>query len=206
MRRNLALNFCWYALLSLATEFAAGQASSTSAPKAEKSAGTLEKKKLDACSLLTGAEVEAVQGERVEDIKSSMQSSGGLSLSQCLFHTSIFAKSVNLTLAVPDQSGHSALTPRELWRKQFQPGKPEKERRNRKKDLKGREAEPDKEMPPRRISGLGEEAFWTGNPVTGALYVLQGERFLRISIGGIGEESARIEKSTALARAAIKRL
>jgi len=59
---------------------------------------------------------------------------------------------------------------------------------------------------PRPIDGLGEEAYWVGNPISGALYVLKGNSFLRISVGGVREESARIEKSKALARAALKRL
>jgi hypothetical protein len=59
---------------------------------------------------------------------------------------------------------------------------------------------------PRPIGGLGEEAYWIGNPVAGALYVLQGGVFLRISVGGVREESARIEKSKALARAVVKHL
>ncbi len=58
---------------------------------------------------------------------------------------------------------------------------------------------------PRPIDGLGEEAYWVGNPISGALYVLKGNSFLRISVGGVREESARIEKSKALARAVVKR-
>jgi hypothetical protein len=49
-------------------------------------------------------------------------------------------------------------------------------------------------------------AYWVGTPITGALYVLQGDNFVRISVGGVGEESARIERSKVLARAAVKRL
>lgn len=37
-----------------------------------------------------------------------------------------------------------------------------------------------------------------GTPITGALYVLKGD-FVRVSVGGVGEESVRIEKSKALA-------
>jgi len=73
----------------------------------------------------------------------------------------------------------------------------------------GKESEPEREKEgseARPISGLGEEAYWVGNPVAGALYVLQGGVFLRISVGGVREESARIEKSKVLARAAVKRL
>jgi hypothetical protein len=40
----------------------------------------------------------------------------------------------------------------------------------------------------------------------GALYVLQGDKFVRISVGGVGEESLRVKKSKVLARAAVKRL
>jgi hypothetical protein len=39
-----------------------------------------------------------------------------------------------------------------------------------------------------------------------ALYVLQADNFVRISVGGVREESVRIEKSKALARAVVKRL
>ena len=58
----------------------------------------------------------------------------------------------------------------------------------------------------RRIAGLGEEACWVGTSMTGALYVLEGRNFLRISVGGVHEEWARIEKTKVLARAALKRL
>ncbi len=59
---------------------------------------------------------------------------------------------------------------------------------------------------PRPIDGLGEEAYWVGNSISGALYVLNGNSFLRISVGGVRGESARMEKSKALAHAALKRL
>jgi hypothetical protein len=36
--------------------------------------------------------------------------------------------------------------------------------------------------------------------------VLQGDKFIRVSVGGVGEESARVEKSKILALAAVKRL
>jgi hypothetical protein len=42
--------------------------------------------------------------------------------------------------------------------------------------------------------------------MVGALYVLKGNTFVRISVGGVREEPARIEKSVALARLALKRL
>jgi hypothetical protein len=110
-------------------------------------------------------------------------------ISECLFHTRVFAKSVSVALATPSSGNPSALTPRKFWQKQFRaPGKREEARK------------------PRRIEGLGEDAYWVGTPITGALYVLQGDNFVRISVGGVGEEPARIEKSKVLARAVVKRL
>jgi hypothetical protein len=56
------------------------------------------------------------------------------------------------------------------------------------------------------VSGVGDEAWWTGNAQVGALYVLKGDAFLRISVGGGEPERARIERSRLLARRALRRL
>ena len=45
-----------------------------------------------------------------------------------------------------------------------------------------------------------------GNPISGALYVLKGDAFLRISVGGEKDESVRIKKAKTLAEKALKRL
>lgn len=50
--------------------------------------------------------------------------------------------------------------------------------------------------------GFGRQAFCgttAEHKSAGALYVLKGNSFLRISVGGVREESAQIEKSVALA-------
>jgi hypothetical protein len=96
----------------------------------------------------------------------------------------------DLTVTRTNAVGRSRLTPREYWRKQFHPAE--------------RDREPDRRGRP--IPDVGEEAYWTGNRFAGALYVLRGETFLRISVGGIRDEQARIEASKALALAALKRL
>lgn len=164
------------------------------------------KPKIDVCALLTSAEIEAVQGEPVKETKPGVQPSGGILMSQCLFLTATPAKSVTLTLARTDPARPSALRPRQFWRQQFHPpGLVEKEMRA--DDNAAGKSEREKgESKPRLIRGLGEETYWVGNPVAGALYVLQGDSFLRISVGGVREESARIEKSKALARDVVKRL
>jgi hypothetical protein len=162
----------------------------------------------DACILLTSAEIEAVQGEPVKETKASVQPNGEMLISECLFHTTNFAKSVSVALATPYSAKPSALTPRIFWQKQFHALDMEEDKmRTAGKRAQKPEAEGQEESrKPRRIEGLGEEAYWVGTPITGALYVLQGNNFARISVGGVGEESVRIEKSKVLARAAVKRL
>lgn len=168
-------------------------------------AGTLASGKKDACTLLTSAEIEAVQGEPVKETKASVQLNGEMLVSECLFHTTNFPKSVSVALAVPASA--TALAPRKFWQKQFHaPDVEEDKMRPAGKKAQKPEPEDEEARKPRRIEGLGEEAYWVGTPITGALYVLQGNNFVRISIGGVGEESMRIEKSKILAGAVVKRL
>jgi hypothetical protein len=164
--------------------------------------------KKEACTLLTGAEIEAVQGEPVSETKTSVQPNGEMLVTECLFLTATSTTSVSLALAAPSSAKPSALTPRKFWQKQFHAPEME-ESEIRAARTRGRKPGPEGEeeaRKPRRMEGLGEEAYWVGTPITGALYVLQADNFVRISVGGVRLESMRIEKSKALARAVVKRL
>jgi hypothetical protein len=207
MTHTLAIRILSCALLFSAIPLPAGRGLIGLPQKTKTGSGAAPAKpKIDVCALLTSAEIEAVQGEPVKETKPGVQPSGGILISQCIFLTATPAKSVTLTLATTDPAGPSALRPRQFWRQQFHPpGLGEKEMRA--DDNAGNKSEPESgESKPRLIRGLGEEAYWVGNPVAGALYVLQGETFLRISVGGVRAESTRIEKSKTLARAVLKRL
>jgi len=159
-------------------------------------------KEVDACKLLTSAEIESVQGARVEETRPSRQPSGGLVFSQCLFRTSAPALSVSVSLAAP-----ASQQPRDFWRKQFHAGK-EKEEHESHPGAGGKKGAREEEegSAPKNIKGVGDEAYWVGGPISGALYVLRANTFIRISVGGVREEPARMQKSVALARAALKRL
>jgi hypothetical protein len=161
--------------------------------------------KPDPCSLLTSADIQAVQGDAVQDTKPSTQPAGGLVMSQCLFRTSSPSKSVSLALASP-----GSVSPRAFWQKQFHSGKTQSEEKEKDKPAaerkNARQEEEDESTQPRAIKGVGEQAYWVGSPMVGALYVLKGNTFLRISVGGVREEVARIQKSVSLARLALKRL
>ncbi len=140
--------------------------------------------------------------------KPSVQPSGGFVMLQCFYRTTTSAKSVSLALGAPDPAKPSALTPREFWRKQFHPPEPvEEEKPVAGKAPKKAEVDREEELrKPRPIDGLGEEAYWVGNPISGALYVLKGNAFFRISVGGEKDESVRIKKTEALAQKVLKRL
>jgi hypothetical protein len=144
----------------------------------------------DACALLTSAEIESILGESVKERRPGTQAAGGLLTEQCFFATSS-SRSVSLTLTRRSGAGRSAPTPREYWRTQFHGSE-----HARKPELESRA---------RPISGVGEEAYWTGNRLAGALYVLKEEAFLRISVGGLNDERARIAAAKALALAAVTR-
>jgi len=178
------------------------------APQNAKNATGVTKGAADACALLTPAEIEAIQGERVEETKSTAQPSGGLFAVQCLFRTPTVSKSVSLSLTASDPLRAAALTARELWQKQFHSPEVESDEESAAgKNVKKLDFERERESrKPRPIPGLGEEAYWVASPVASALYVLKGEMFLRISVGSAGQESARMERSKALARAALKHL
>jgi hypothetical protein len=171
---------------------------------AQKSApNTTKQARQDACTVLTSADVQKVQGDSVQETKPSTQPAGGLVMSQCLFRTASPSNSVSVAIA-----SAGSVSPRAFWQKQFHSAKPESgEGEKEKPTAKSKPAREEEESPrPRTIKGVGEQAYWVGSPLVGALYVLKGDTFLRISVGGVREEAARIEKSVALARLALKRL
>jgi uncharacterized protein DUF3558 len=145
----------------------------------------------DACTLLTKEEVQAVQGEPFKDTKPSQKLAAGLSVSQCYFELPTAVNSVVLTVTRKAADGRD---PGDSWQDMFH-----REKATRKKE----EAE---EKEPQKIDGLGEEAFWTGTRVGGALFVLKGNCYIRISVGGAGDQAQKIEKSKALAESVLKRL
>jgi hypothetical protein len=206
-RQAISLLFC--ALLYSAVPLSGGKAAGGSPQKSARAAkDTRSAKKIDVCALLTSAEMEAVQGEPVKETKPSVQPSGGFVMLQCFYRTTTSAKSVSLALGAPDPAKPSALTPREFWRKQFHPPEPvEEEKPVAGKAPKKAEVDREEELrKPRPIDGLGEEAYWVGNPISGALYVLKGNAFFRISVGGEKDESVRIKKTETLAQKVLKRL
>ena len=167
----------------------------------------------DACALITRPEIQEIQGEAVKETKSSDRSNGSFAISQCFYSLPTYNKSVSLQVTRSNNPKDQSKV-REFWEHTFHKKEKEGEEAEKEKRGKGEEAEKERGRgeeeeegaPPKPVTGIGEEAFWAGGRVAGALYVLKGNAFIRISIGGSGDEAAKIEKLKALSRKALSRL
>lgn len=159
--------------------------------------------KTDACALLTSKEIQSIQGEAVKDTKLTGRADGGFVVSQCFFTLPTFSNSISLAVTQKGDAA-GARDPREFWRDTFELKK-NAEEGERERDRKG-ESEEEERQHATKVPGVGDEAFWTGSRVGGALYVLKGQSYLRISIGGAADEATKIKRSKALAQKVLARL
>jgi hypothetical protein len=148
-----------------------------------------------ACGLLTKEETQAVQGEPFKNTKASQGPGPGLKVSQCYFELPTPVNSIVLTVT-RKADGAAARDPRESWRELFHEERPREKEKEKEGEEKG----------PLKVDGIGDEAFWTGSRVGGALYVLKDNCYIRISVGGAGDQSRKLEKCKTLAEAVLKRL
>ena len=148
------------------------------------------KSSINPCALLTSDELKAVQGEALQTTLPSEREYGEYFIAQCYYQLPAITNSVVVNVTTPKEHGKSV---KELWRSTHA------EPRRRKKD----EA---KESRPEKISGVGEDAYWEASGIAGALYVLKKDVIFRISVGGAGDSTTKLEKSKTLAQKALARL
>ena len=151
---------------------------------------------IDACTLLTREEVSTVLGLPVQETKQSARPASDATMSQCYFVLPTNADSINVVLTQRIDS-NSPRDPRKAWQTMFLDERPVK---------MGHDGKPKDQPRPERISGLGEDAFWAGGRFGGTLNVLKGNALVQISVGGSGDESAKLEKLKELARLIVGRL
>ena len=152
----------------------------------------------DVCGLITLEEIQTVQGSPMKEAKSSARSDAGLRVSQCFYTATEFSKSVNLALVQRDPDQPGGRSAKDFWKEKFDPYENEEPNANR--------AEKEQGPAPKKITGLGDEAFWISNRFGGILYILKGDAFISIGIGGTDDEEIKLEKSKALAKKALQRL
>ena len=161
-----------------------------------------------ACDLITNDEVQAIQGSPVKDVKPSEGSDGSFRIAQCFYTTEIFNRSVSLAVTESNPASATARNPKDFWKDTFgrYAGQVAEQEGDEEKKRTLRDDDDERGRPPKKIEGVGDDAFWTANRVGGALYVLKNNVFIRISIGGPESEDAKIEKTKAMAAKAISRL
>ena len=160
---------------------------------------------IDVCGLLTKDEIEAIQGSPIKETKSSARSDTAFRVSQCFYTATEFSRSVSLAVMQGDPDRPTTTSPKDFWKERFGRYSDEKERDKDKKETERKE-EKEESIPPKKIDGIGDEAFWASNRFGGVLYVLKGDAFISISLGGTDKEEAKLEKSKALAQKALRHL
>lgn len=153
----------------------------------------------DVCALITLEEIQTIQGSPMKESKSSARADAGLRVSQCFYTATEFSKSVNLALVQRDPENPSRRSPKDFWKEKFDPYENEEPKKE-----SGDEEE--KGPPPKKIASLGDEAYWASNRFGGTLYVLKGDAFISIGLGGTDDQETKLEKSKALAQKALQRL
>ena len=163
------------------------------------------------CSLITNEEVGAIQHATITDAKSSAGVSAGMLMSQCYYNAREPNMSVSLAVIEHNPQDVSAPDAKSYWTESFRRlagDESDEEKPGERKEKRGgvEREEKEKRVPPKRLDGIGEEAYWSGNRFGGALYVLAKDAIVRISVGGPDNEETKIEKSKALAQKALSRL
>ncbi len=182
----------------------------------------------DACALLSASDIQGVQGEAVLDSQGSRHANGAFVTTQCFYRLPTFSKSISLEIMRPAAGVESARAVAEFWERRFhQPRETKSEaelereqeraragNRNQQREGEGKgEREPDRDeeeeakgAQPTPVTGIGDEAFWTGNQINSSLYVRNSNVIIRLSIGGPDEPSEKIKKAKDLAEHVLKRL
>lgn len=206
MIRALIIAALFCASLAASAARAIAQATPTATPTP---AATATPPMFDACALLSKKEVEKIQGAPIKDTKSSERIDGDFRMSQCFFTAAEFSRSVTLVAFQKHPTDPNKRSPVDFWKHTFARYENEESGREEKEEPKaekGRGKEEEEGAPPRKISGLGDEAFWVSNRFGGTLYVLKGEAFISISIGGPDKEEVKLDKSKKLAAKAVRQL
>ena len=159
----------------------------------------------DPCRVLTSGEVGEISGGRIAATKGTRRFAGGFEISDCFYRSEAFQDSVSVEVTRRATNTTSSTgSVREHWTAMFH-AEPGDEDDGPRGEAEGANAK-EKEVPPRPVEGVGDEAFWLSNPASGALYVLKGDAYLRISVGGAADEAVKQRRATELARKALGRL
>ena len=171
-----------------------------------KTSSELDRAQGDVCRLITSEEIGAIQGSPIKEPKGSTRSENGFRVSQCFYTAAEFSKSVNLAVIQKDPDNSAKQSPKDFWKEKFGRFSGDEEARDKNERESERNEEKERLIPPKQIDGIGDEAYWVSNRFGGVLYVLKGDVFISIGLGGTDDEETKLTKSKALAQKALQRL
>jgi hypothetical protein len=171
-----------------------------------KTSSELDRAQGDVCRLITSEEIGAIQASPVKEPKGSTRSDNGFRVSQCFYTATEFSKSVSLAVVQKDPDNSAKRSPKDFWKEKFGRFTGDEEARDRNEQESGREEEEERLIPPKQIDDIGDQAYWVSNRFGGVLYVLKGDAFISIGLGGTDDEETKLNKSKALAQKALQRL
>ena len=200
MRQLLRTLIPLFAVMALAACSDDNTQTSNPTPLPSDAAAKADEPGLNVCKMLTSEEIQAVQGEALVSSKRSGQTGAGLTVSQCYFELPQAVNSLVVTVMQKAPGATDVGDPAKKWEGIFH------REEGAKKEEGSKKGDEEGEMEPEKVEGIGDEAFWTGTRVGGALYVLKGNNYIRISIGGTGDQADKIRKSKALAQHILGRL
>jgi hypothetical protein len=169
-------------------------------------------KKTDACALIKAEEIQEVQGASFKTTQGNEHTDGRMRIAQCYFGTDPSNRSVSLAVTQRDPASAEHNAVKDFWSQTFgragkeKMGEGEEEKRESLREQPRGGEEGERSSAPKKVEGLGEEAYWIGNRVGGALYVLKNGAIIRISLGGPDKEEDKIDKTKKLAQKALERL
>lgn len=168
--------------------------------------------KIDACALLTAEDMREVQNSPLTNKTGNQTSNGKVFISQCYFAADPAHQSISLAITQDNPDSKEADGARDYWHEiarhaeKKEEAEEDEEKREKRESLKEHEREEDEGAPLRKIDGVGDEAYWAGSRVGGALYVLKDDVIVRVSVGGPDNEETKIDKSKRIAAKALQRL
>ena len=153
----------------------------------------------DVCTLLTKEEIQSVQGSPIRETAGNVRADAGLRVAQCFYTAQDYSKSVVLSTTQTDFNQQNPKhNPKLLWESIFH----RESKANKQDEAKSESEEEEHELPPpKKVTGIGEEAFWSN----GSLYIFTKDSIIRIAVGGPEAEEAKIARLKTLAVKVIER-
>jgi hypothetical protein len=146
----------------------------------------------DACKLLSNEEIASIQGEAPATTQLVGESDGQLSVSQCNFLLPTGTSSLSVRV-VERGNGPAPRDPKQVWQETFRRPPPDAATLGEARKFQ-------------KVDAVGEDAFWLGDLKSGGLHVLQGNRYIRISLGGQDDLPTKITKCSKLSEFVLSRL